>query len=112
MGATEEQMALLSGLHVTHVSYILILYSFAFLLLFFVFVLLHIYASHAWPLGKIIALPITPAVPNPPNGGLVGMDPRVKDAEEFELQGLMSDDETEAGSSESVERRRKETEPL
>lgn len=49
MGATEEQMKLLSDAHVTHVSYILILYSFAFLLYLFVNVLLHIYAAHAWP---------------------------------------------------------------
>lgn len=32
MGATEEQMKLIAGAHVTHVSYILILYSFAFLM--------------------------------------------------------------------------------
>lgn len=32
MGATEEQMALLSDAHVTHVSYVLILYSMSFLL--------------------------------------------------------------------------------
>ena len=32
MGATEEQMAVLAGAHVTHVSYILILYSLAFLM--------------------------------------------------------------------------------
>jgi hypothetical protein len=32
MGATEEQMAVLASAHVTHVSYILILYSLAFLL--------------------------------------------------------------------------------
>lgn len=32
MGATEEQMALLAGANVTHVSYILLLYSIAFLL--------------------------------------------------------------------------------
>lgn len=32
MGATEEQMSLLAGANVTHVSYILILYSIAFLL--------------------------------------------------------------------------------
>ena len=32
MGATEEQMQVLAGSHVTHVSYILILYSLAFLL--------------------------------------------------------------------------------
>jgi hypothetical protein len=52
MGATEEQMKLLSDAHVTHVSYILILYSFAFLLYLFVNVLLHIYAVHAWPDSK------------------------------------------------------------
>lgn len=34
MGATEEQMALLAGAHVTHVSYVLILYSIAFLMYF------------------------------------------------------------------------------
>jgi hypothetical protein len=32
MGATEEQMQLLSDANVTHVSYILILYSVAFIL--------------------------------------------------------------------------------
>lgn len=32
MGATEEQMKLLSDAHVDHVSYILILYSIAFIL--------------------------------------------------------------------------------
>lgn len=32
MGATEEQMALLSSAHVTHVSYILLIFSLSFLL--------------------------------------------------------------------------------
>ncbi|KAL2418071.1 Protein YTP1 [Exophiala dermatitidis] len=49
MGATEEQMQLLSNAQVTHVSYILILFSIAFLLYLFVNILLYIYASHAWP---------------------------------------------------------------
>lgn len=49
MGATEEQMKILSDSHVTHVSYILILYSIAFLLFLFINVLLHLYAVHAWP---------------------------------------------------------------
>jgi hypothetical protein len=49
MGATEEQMKLLSDAHVTHVSYILGLYSVAFFVYLFVNVLLHIYAVHAWP---------------------------------------------------------------
>ena len=49
MGATEEQMKFLSDAGVTHVSYILILYSLAFLLYLFVNILLHIYAQHTWP---------------------------------------------------------------
>lgn len=49
MGATEEQMAYLSAAGVTHVSYVLILYSIAFLLYLFVNILLHIYATHTWP---------------------------------------------------------------
>jgi hypothetical protein len=32
MGATEEQMQILADAHVTHVSYVFILYSIAFLL--------------------------------------------------------------------------------
>ena len=47
MGATEEQMALLATAGVTHVSYILILYSIAFLLFLFVNLLLHLYAVTA-----------------------------------------------------------------
>ncbi|KAL9055155.1 MAG: hypothetical protein Q9162_003733 [Coniocarpon cinnabarinum] len=48
-GATEEQMALLSRANVTHVSYMLILYSIAFILFLFVNVLIHIYASQTFP---------------------------------------------------------------
>ena len=90
MGATEEQMNLLTNAGVSHVSYILLLYSISFVLFLFVCMLLHLYASYAWPLDatrpKITA-----------NGGLNGhvgqTDRRVRDAEEFELEGLMSDDE-------------------
>lgn len=49
MGATEEQMTLLSAAQITHVSYILILYSIAFLLYLFVNILLHIFATYTWP---------------------------------------------------------------
>ena len=42
-------MALLNSYSVTHVSYVLVLYSVAFLLFLFVNVLLHLYAVHAWP---------------------------------------------------------------
>ena len=93
MGATEEQMALLATAHVSHVSYILILYSISFLLFLFVCLLLHLYATYTWPLdasqGKSMG-----------NGRAVNghmsapsIDKRVRDAEEFELEGLMSDDE-------------------
>ncbi|KAL9587759.1 MAG: hypothetical protein Q9212_000051 [Teloschistes hypoglaucus] len=97
MGATEEQMAFLTNahIHVSHVSYILILYSIAFLLFLFVTMLLNLYAAHAWPTNQPVvmknagsgvangAIPLT-------NGHI---DRRMRDAEEFELEGLMSDDE-------------------
>lgn len=92
MGATEEQMALLSNAHVSHVSYILILYSISFLLFLFVAMLLHLYASHAWPLepastkGEMAGANGAPRM----NGHI---ERRMKDAEEFELEGLMSDDD-------------------
>ncbi|KAH7051027.1 putative integral membrane protein [Macrophomina phaseolina] len=97
MGATEEQMALLSDAHVTHVSYVLILYSMSFLLYLFVNMLLHIYATWAWPEST---------KPDPETGRLNGhingharrpfsrsVEQRLRDAEEFELEGLISDDE-------------------
>lgn len=94
MGATEEQMALLSGAHVSHVSYILILYSISFLLFLFVSMLLNLYASYVWPLDPAakkdgIAAATTNGAPRE-NGHI---DRRTRDAEEFELEGLMSDDE-------------------
>lgn len=83
-------MNLLTTAGVSHVSYILLLYSISFLLFLFVCMLLHLYASYAWPLD-----PTQPKVTA--NGGLNGhvrhVDRRVRDAEEFELEGLMSDDE-------------------
>lgn len=93
MGATEEQMALLATAHVSHVSYILILYSFAFLLFLFVSMLLHLYATYTWPTDA----PHSKSVPNgrAANGHVPGhsVARRVQDAEEFELEGLMSEDE-------------------
>ena len=95
MGATEEQMQLLSDAHVTHVSYVLILFSIAFLLFLFVNMLLHLYAVHAW--GKNSKSDAeAPRVNGHVNGlpnGHARTDRRVRDAEEFELEGLMSDEE-------------------
>ena len=94
MGATEEQMALLANVHVSHVSYILILFSVAFLMFLFVSMLLQLYANFAWPLDASKA---STAAANGriPNGHIPGQaaDRRVRDAEEFELEGLMSDED-------------------
>lgn len=82
-------MNLLTNAGVSHVSYILLLYSISFLLFLFVCMLLHLYASYAWPLD-----PVRPkAMANGGLNGHVGHVERVRDAEEFELEGLMSDDE-------------------
>ena len=90
MGATEEQMVLLTQANVSHTSYVLLLYSVSFLLFLFVSMLLHLYAQ--------LAIPTKPTL----NGGPATLprvnghaDHRVRDAEEFELEGLMSDDEDE-----------------
>ncbi|MDI1491725.1 MAG: hypothetical protein OHK93_002935 [Ramalina farinacea] len=93
MGATEEQMALLAGAHVTHVSYILILFSISFLLFLFVIMLLHLYAAHVWPVDRNPV--VLPKVNGRAvgNGHLRGDSQRLRDVEEFELEGLMSDEE-------------------
>ena len=113
MGATEEQMALLESKNVTHVSYILLLYSVAFILFLFVCMLLNLYANHAWPLDPDTKQPIDPAsIEAGPrlngNANGVPLKPRerqhVADAEEFELTGLISEDEAEADNGEGSSR--------
>jgi hypothetical protein len=139
MGATEEQMKLLSDAHVTHVSYILILYSFAFLLYLFVNILLHIYAVHAWPdsnsngrresrllsrsmsrsasagggrlrsiLSKQQSSPTNHlgGMNGGPSNGKIRMprhrqtdSQQIRDAETFELEGLISDVEDNEGTT-------------
>ena len=111
MGATEEQIAILAAAHVTHVSYILLIFSAAFLLFLFVCVLLHIYAQATWPLDSAdhkkqdirskrlnggIALPDTPIAVKKqrqrPRDTDLDLE-RAKGVEEFELEGLMSEEE-------------------
>lgn len=90
MGATEEQMQLISDAGITHVSYILVLFSFAFLIFLLTNMLIHLYAVNTVP-------PVPPkdneSAPRM-NGHTRATDSRqIRDAEEFELEGLMSDDE-------------------
>ncbi len=92
MGATEEQMNLVAGSGVDHVSYILILYRLAFLPFLFVNRLIHLYDRAA----NADTISSKPAA----NGHIrldnrTGEEGRVRDAEEFELDGLMSEDEDE-----------------
>lgn len=142
MGATEEQMRFLSEADVTHVSYILILYSIAFLLYLFVNILLYIYAAHTWPDDESNGVSsrgssssssshhgrnMSIALPGPSDTAGIGMrkstrlgstvgnghialptgtngsvrlprhratdSQQVRDAEEFELEGLISEGE-------------------
>lgn len=105
MGATEEQMELLHEYHVTHVSYILILFSIAFLLFLFVNMLLHLYAVYTW--GKNAKSDAeTPFANGLPNGH-ARTDRRVRDAEEFELEGLISDDEDDVNGKNVEDEERK-----
>lgn len=93
MGATEEQMKLISDAGITHVSYILVLFSFAFLIFLFTHMLLNLYISNSIP-------PVPPKDDErcerlPRQNGHQRQTPsrQIRDAEEFELEGLMSDDE-------------------
>lgn len=87
MGATEEQMELVSNSSMDHVAYILILFSLAALLFLFTLMLVQVYDSNA-----------SPALAQK-EGDAERLGPRlngnipVRDAQEFELEGLMSDDE-------------------
>lgn len=91
MGATEEQMNLVAQSSMDGVSYILITYSLAFLLFLFTNMLIHLYDRLANPDIN---------TKNFANGhshanGRVVEEGRLRDAEEFELDGLMSDDEAD-----------------
>ncbi|EMR72207.1 putative ytp1-like protein [Eutypa lata UCREL1] len=87
MGANEEQMDLVAESGMDHVAYILILYSLAFMSFLFVHMLIGVY-DHA----------TTPDSPDKESsegrlGSRLNGNVPVRDAEEFELEGLMSDDD-------------------
>lgn len=107
MGATEEQMKILDGSGVDHVSYVLILYSIAFLLYLFVNMLLYLYGVYAMP---------AQIKPDPEqasghvrgmNGSASAQNQRLRDAEEFELHGLGSDSEEEGNESDRLMKERR-----
>jgi len=90
MAATEEQLALVDSVGIDHVSYILVLYSLAFLLYLFVQVLLYLFIHNSSTFKLAGEVPATNGItPEPTNR-------RVQDAEEFELEGLITDDDAES----------------
>lgn len=95
MGATEEQMSLIADSGIDHVAYVLILYSLAFLMFLFANVLVHIYDRGVN--GTIAPKALNGhAVQGTHRQGVSSVDERrLRDVEEFELDGLMSDDEDE-----------------
>ncbi len=92
MGATEEQMLLVAGSPMDHVSYILILFSMAFLLFLFSNMLVHLYDRLTSPASD--TKPYANGY-HPPSRHVE--EGRVGGAEEFELEGLTSDDEEDEG---------------
>lgn len=87
MGATEEQMLLIDASALDHVSYILIIFSIAFIVFLFAHMLIHLYDRNANP----------PINTKDFADSRTAEDGRVREAEEFELDGLMSDDEADEG---------------
>lgn len=89
MGATEEQMVLIDQSDMDHVSYILILFSIAFMVFLFSSMLIHLYDRRSGPVvnSKDFENGYAPANVRPMEEG------HARDAEEFELGGLSSDEE-------------------
>lgn len=91
MGATEEQMNLVAQSDMDGVSYILILFSLASLLFLFVNMVIHLYDRLANPVLNTKSFTNGHRHAN----GRAVEDGEVRDAEEFELDGLTSDDEVD-----------------
>ncbi|KAI2643574.1 hypothetical protein GGS21DRAFT_486095 [Xylaria nigripes] len=87
MGATEEQMELVANSRMDHISYVLILFSLAALLFLFTLLLIHVYERNV----RTDALQQEGSTRRlvPRSSGHVP----IRDANEFELEGLISDDE-------------------
>lgn len=85
-------MLLVAGAGISHVAYVLVIYSFALLLFLFTNILINLYASNE----PSLALPKDSEqqlrMPRL-NGHRPTESAQIRDAEEFELEGLMSDDE-------------------
>ncbi|KAJ5888948.1 Protein YTP1 [Penicillium taxi] len=99
MGATEEQMQLLADADISHVAYLLILFSITFIVFLFAHILIHVYAVHVFPRDDDTETDARGKYGNANgrhgNGRVRSSSDaqRIQDAEGFELQGLVSDEE-------------------
>ncbi|KAF5006998.1 hypothetical protein FDECE_6646 [Fusarium decemcellulare] len=89
MSATEEQMNLVAGSAMDHVSYILIIFSLASLLFLFTNMLVHLWDRLSNPPLNTKNFGTTHSRVN----GRAVEDGQLQDAQEFELEGLTSDDD-------------------
>lgn len=96
MGATEEQMKLLSDAGISHVSYVLILYSISFLLFLFANILLHIYTLGSMGVSLSRDEETTSLK-------VKGQD---ADADDFELEDLMDEYDSVPESPKSIKKER------
>ena len=89
MGATEEQMHLVADSGVDGVSYILIMFSLASLIFLFSNMLIHLYDRLATPANNLKTYTDEQSRAN----GRTAEEGQMRDAEEFELDGLSSEEE-------------------
>lgn len=91
-------MHLVSESGIDAVAYVLIIYSLAFLLFLFTNVLVYLYDSSVNQPAKVngyVAANGANGHASGPRGAASADERRLRDVEEFELDGLMSDDEDE-----------------
>lgn len=82
MSATEEQMKLMSDAGITHVSYVLILFSFASIMFLLVNLLLHLYG--------VLSDPPRDHKDSTLESHSAKTTTHIHDAEDFELEDLMA----------------------
>lgn len=93
--ANEEQVAWVSSIGIDHVSYLLVLFSVAFLMFLYTNVLIHTYLVNPLPSTK---RPVGGGGEGTRSNGHVRSTEAPHEAEQFELEGLMSDSDDEPTS--------------
>lgn len=108
MGATEEQMSLVASSGMDHVAYILITFSLAFLMFLFANMLVTLYDRSTSTAIIKLGGSGAGASNGHATGGAAGANGHaaLRDAQEFELEGLMSEDDEDEDDAENGKTRR------